>query len=1018
MDAVALRHFCTLYEAGVVGNWTDAQLVERFLSGRGETAEACFAALVERHGPMVLRVCRQILHDSHDAEDAVQTTFLVLARNAGAIRKRASLASWLYGIAHRVAMRCRAATARRRAQERHLAKMMPREPTGSDDPYVCWTKLHEEVARLPEKYRLPVLLCYIEGLTTEAAAGVLGCPQGTILSRLARARARLRQRLSGPDAAVTAWLLGGHMAPAPVLQAIPAALSRSLAQAARRIAASGPMAGVVPARVATLTDEVLKSMFHSKLKAMVATAAGALGVGFLLLGHRAAQANKPDTTASQPASARAAARQADHPSGKENAGASEIIARVADLARDILREGFAGFVAINPETGAWRPIWKGLSLASGRVSPDGRYLVASKTGQDLDDKGAGVWVYDLKGESLPRRVFERKGAAVWSHDGQKVVISAPVGRNWEKIETWSVSADGSARTKLPLPEGELVLDCSRDGTWLAARSVGGKRENLGRLVVMHPDGTGMRVLNEGSAQQDRFSIFRFSPDGRKIACVEISIDGAFAPGRRFIDGVRHPRVFIVDVDGSNRREIPAKFEPGTTVDVRWSPDGSRLALNVLDGRTKQGSVDLVDIDGSHRRQLPLPPGNWNLLVCDWKAIAHAQRVANLDEPGDPKSPSGQYQALREEIRQAESSYAEASRAARTSEERESIYQDKYPHARSYVSRFHELAESAPDDPAAVDALIWVVQFGFDGPAYSRAIDCLAERHASLRRVGNTATSLVHSVSPSVEKLLRAVIEKNADPSIKGRACLALGQFLKEQSMRVRSIKEDPESVSAWRATFRKEGAPEESWARFLRQDPDALLTAAETMLERVVREFGNEPGRRKSIADEARTELFEIRSLCPGKPAPEIIGRDIDDKPFKLSDYKGKAVLLSFCADWCASRKDIYVYQHALTEKTHGRPFVVLGVNGDSKRDKLWERMKAGEITWRSFCDGGENINSPGPIALQFNVEVWPTLYLIDHQGVIRSKFRGSPGKKRLDIAVESLIKAAEAPPREINGPG
>ena len=133
MDIASLRHLRTLYRVGVVGDLTDGQLLERFVAGRDESAEAGFAALVERHGPMVLRVCRQILGDAHDAEDAFQATFLVLARRAGSVRKRESVASWLYGIARRVARRSRADAARRREHERRRAEMTTMELSGDRD---------------------------------------------------------------------------------------------------------------------------------------------------------------------------------------------------------------------------------------------------------------------------------------------------------------------------------------------------------------------------------------------------------------------------------------------------------------------------------------------------------------------------------------------------------------------------------------------------------------------------------------------------------------------------------------------------------------------------------------------------------------------------------------------------------------------------------------------------------------------------------------------------------------------
>src|SRR5271155_5501171 len=153
MDTASLRYLCTLYRVGVVGDITDGQLLERFVAGRDESAEAGFAALVDRHGPMVLRVCRQVLGDAHDAEDAFQATFLVLARRAGSVRKRESVASWLYGIARRVARRSQADSSRRREHERRRVAMTTMESSDDTDrhPSEDWPELHEEVDRLPEK---------------------------------------------------------------------------------------------------------------------------------------------------------------------------------------------------------------------------------------------------------------------------------------------------------------------------------------------------------------------------------------------------------------------------------------------------------------------------------------------------------------------------------------------------------------------------------------------------------------------------------------------------------------------------------------------------------------------------------------------------------------------------------------------------------------------------------------------------------------------------------------------------
>ncbi len=160
---------------------TDAQLLERFAVGRDEPA---FAALMVRHGPMVLGVCRRLLHDAGQAEDAFQAAFLVLARKAGAIQRRPLLGAWLYGVAFKVAARLRGQAWRRQAREKPAdfdAVPAAVGPDASDYPAI-----HEEVQRLPDKYRDPVVLCYLEGKTHEEAARLMRCPLGTVKGRLAR----------------------------------------------------------------------------------------------------------------------------------------------------------------------------------------------------------------------------------------------------------------------------------------------------------------------------------------------------------------------------------------------------------------------------------------------------------------------------------------------------------------------------------------------------------------------------------------------------------------------------------------------------------------------------------------------------------------------------------------------------------------------------------------------------------------------------------------------------------------
>jgi RNA polymerase sigma factor (sigma-70 family) len=288
-DGAVLRQFEQLFTAGTVAGLGEGQLLERFVARRDEAA---FAALVARHGPMVLGVCRGLLFDPNDVEDAFQATFLVLVERAGAIRDRDLLGPWLYGVALRVAARARAVAMRRRAREHSGAPELAAEEAADElDRDELRAALHEELARLPEKYRTPVVLCHLEGKTHDEAARQLRWPVGTVRGRLSRARALLRERLTRRGAAPVAAGLG--VALGREARAVPPSLADATVEAALRTAA-GRMtaAGAVSASAAALSRGVLRTMLLSKLKliAAVLAAAGLLAAG---AGVRAYQDRAP-----------------------------------------------------------------------------------------------------------------------------------------------------------------------------------------------------------------------------------------------------------------------------------------------------------------------------------------------------------------------------------------------------------------------------------------------------------------------------------------------------------------------------------------------------------------------------------------------------------------------------------------------------------------------------------------------------------------------------------------------------
>jgi RNA polymerase sigma factor (sigma-70 family) len=244
---------------------TDKLLLERFARQRDESA---FAALVRRHGPMVLGVCQRILRNPQDAEDAFQATFLVLIRKTGSLARPELLANWLYGVACRTALNARAEAARRRARESPLVDL-PAEGTAEVDWRDLRPVLDEEVNRLPDLYRAPFVLCYLEGKTTDEAGRQLGCPKGTVLSRLARARERLRVRLTRRGLTPSAGLCAAVLTEKIASATLPASLEGATAKAAMQFAAGQAAAGgAVSANVVTLTTGVLRTMFLAKLKSV------------------------------------------------------------------------------------------------------------------------------------------------------------------------------------------------------------------------------------------------------------------------------------------------------------------------------------------------------------------------------------------------------------------------------------------------------------------------------------------------------------------------------------------------------------------------------------------------------------------------------------------------------------------------------------------------------------------------------------------------------------------------------
>jgi RNA polymerase sigma factor (sigma-70 family) len=276
-----LRRVHTLLDEGALAAVSDGELLGRYTGSDRESAEHAFAALVDRHGPMVLRVCRSVLRDEHAAHDAFQATFLVLSRRASSLWVHESIAPWLHQVAVRTSSSARSAAARRRFHERQAAERT-RQDVGTADVDERGPILHREIDRLPERYRAAIVLCYLEGLTHEQAAERLSCPVGTVRSRLATGRERLRRRLIVRGMTPEQDVPEPMTSPEELAPAVPAALAESAIRISM-VEAGATATGVVPAAVAALAAKELRIMMLGRLKTwtlglLLVAGGGAIGV--------------------------------------------------------------------------------------------------------------------------------------------------------------------------------------------------------------------------------------------------------------------------------------------------------------------------------------------------------------------------------------------------------------------------------------------------------------------------------------------------------------------------------------------------------------------------------------------------------------------------------------------------------------------------------------------------------------------------------------------------------------------
>ncbi len=275
-------NLAVLFRFGATGALSDLELLARFTAQNDrEVSEAAFAALVARHGRMVQGVCRRILGDDHDTDDAFQATFLILARKAASVRVEDSLGRWLHGVSVRVARRARAIAIAHRRRAQPLDRIDPPDVQSASDAMErkdFQSVIDEEISRLPARYRSVIVLCCMEGASDDMAAYRLRCAVGTIHSRLHRARERLRIRLKSRGLTLGVGALAALADGSSPRASISRGLTSSTAKAAMRLVAGKSTAGIVPATALALADSAHKSVFLMRAAVMAASALAVFGL--------------------------------------------------------------------------------------------------------------------------------------------------------------------------------------------------------------------------------------------------------------------------------------------------------------------------------------------------------------------------------------------------------------------------------------------------------------------------------------------------------------------------------------------------------------------------------------------------------------------------------------------------------------------------------------------------------------------------------------------------------------------
>ncbi|MCI0705712.1 MAG: sigma-70 family RNA polymerase sigma factor [Planctomycetia bacterium] len=610
---------------------TDPELLARFLADRNEEA---FAQIVRRHGAVVFGVCRRVTGNYHLAEDAFQAVFVVLAAKAASVRPRNALSAWLYGVAYRTALRARTMSDRRRRRETLVEKLpeSAQAETDSVEGADIAGLLDEEIARLPEHQRLPVVLCELEGRSRQEGAEQLGIPEGTLSSRLAAARKALAERLRQRGVVLSVVGLTAAFGQLAEASVPPNLTARAVAVAITP--------GVVPAHVADLSHGVLRVMFFQKLKAVTLVlgliAIAVLTGGMLLARDREPTVNTPSAPTANflpvgfgdaPNPVQPTAKFADP---KPQKGSNKLLFwRNGDL------------VLIDPDGKNEKKISKGgirYHSSGALLSPDGKQLAVLIPAQILPPLKVGEEPRKPERKLHVRGLDEKKPGTdlgvqcqmyYWSPDGTEIACSEfEDGRDKPPdAKHFLVNVKTKKQTDLKLPADHIITDWSRDGKFfVTTRVVPDKEKPQARIFLMNRDGTEHKALTD---EKQIALLGRLSPDGKQVLFHILTLPPKEKPGQ--------PRRELATVDVATGKltkveDVPLNAEIQASC---WSPDSKKIAYtwrqvhegkpeDVIDKATESHLV-ICDPDGKNQKTLVTEKGRgqWviTLASVDWGFVA-------------------------------------------------------------------------------------------------------------------------------------------------------------------------------------------------------------------------------------------------------------------------------------------------------------------------------------------------------------------------------------------------------------